>query len=794
MLTTFRKKIIRDFWINRGRTLLVVLSLTVGLFAVGTVTGAQLTLSEVMQANVDATHPSSVVFYTSHIDEKTAADLAARPEVALVEQRERLSVRVEVGPGNWRNLILLAAPDFNSQQLDLISPVQGSWPLAEGQVVIEQASMDFLGASLGSTLTIQDASGARRQLTVAGVAHDISQIRPEIAASAAGFISLQTLSQISSSPNTDLHVLLSPELTQPGQIRQASGALRLALESQGVNVFSVQVNTAGQHPLTTLVRSVTLVMAIMGLLALLLSAVLAANTISALLEEHTRQIGILKAVGARRGLIFRHYAGLVVLMSAVALAISIPLGALGAWALSGLIANLINLDMGPFYYPYPAVWLQIVAGGVVPLGAGLLPIWRAARQTACQAINNYGINPSLNRGLHFSLLWTRVPVSVRMAGRNILRRPARLALTLSTLTLASMVAMAVLSVQASTQKTVEAINQFFTFSAYFQFTRPSPITQIEPAFYGRPDLQAVEYWGLNVATPHLSGADPLANVALWAVPADSQIVHPQMVAGRWLEVGDIDTVVVDTYLVEKYPSVQIGGTLPLLIEGREYTWQVVGIYQSVPNRINPQPMAFVTFEGYTGLTGQTGLAWQVWVLGPQSDSASQAQLAGELDSSLKAQGLSTSWAVTGQELSRSFTTAFGILTALLMLMVILLSGIGAIGLTGMLSLGVLERQREMGVLRAIGAGRRAIQAMLAIESTLTCLAAWAMGACAAFPLSILLCGIVGRAFLGRPFEQVFSPAGVLIWLVIMLGTGWLACLLPSGRAARQPIAAALRYE
>jgi putative ABC transport system permease protein len=114
-------------------------------------------------------------------------------------------------------------------------------------------------------------------------------------------------------------------------------------------------------------------------------------------------------------------------------------------------------------------------------------------------------------------------------------------------------------------------------------------------------------------------------------------------------------------------------------------------------------------------------------------------------------------------------------------------------LVGTLSLNVLERTREFGVLRAIGAADGAVRAIVLTEGLLIGLLSWLGATLLAVPVGRLFVEIV--ATLTRtPLPYAFAPLGVLVWLAIALVLAALASIVPARRAVRLSVRAALAYE
>jgi len=122
---------------------------------------------------------------------------------------------------------------------------------------------------------------------------------------------------------------------------------------------------------------------VLGVLILFLSSSLIANTLSALLSQHLRHIGVMKLVGGRRSQIFTMYIVLILAFGVIALLIAVPLGGQGAYALSAYIANMINFNLLGYRIIPLAFAIQIVVGLAVPLLAGLGPVLNGSQITCC---------------------------------------------------------------------------------------------------------------------------------------------------------------------------------------------------------------------------------------------------------------------------------------------------------------------------------------------------------------------------------------------------------------------------
>jgi putative ABC transport system permease protein len=116
-----------------------------------------------------------------------------------------------------------------------------------------------------------------------------------------------------------------------------------------------------------------------------------------------------------------------------------------------------------------------------------------------------------------------------------------------------------------------------------------------------------------------------------------------------------------------------------------------------------------------------------------------------------------------------------------------------IGLTGTMTINVLESTREIGVMRSIGASHRAIFGIFITEGVVVALMAWSIGALLSWPLSVWLVDALGGA-MSLPLAYKFSWTGVFLWLASVVAIAVVSSLLPAWNASRVSVRDAIAYE
>jgi putative ABC transport system permease protein len=132
--------------------------------------------------------------------------------------------------------------------------------------------------------------------------------------------------------------------------------------------------------------------------------------------------------------------------------------------------------------------------------------------------------------------------------------------------------------------------------------------------------------------------------------------------------------------------------------------------------------------------------------------------------------------------------------SLLMVMTVLLATVGGLGLMGTMSLNVMERVREIGVMRAFGASSRIIARIVIIEGLLIGMLSWVLAIGLSLPLSSSLARAIGLSFMDYPITATTSLGGISAWALIVIIISVIASLLPALRAARLTVTEVLAYE
>jgi putative ABC transport system permease protein len=548
----------------------------------------------------------------------------------------------------------------------------------------------------------------------------------------------------------------------------------------------------GHHWAYEISQAVFLVMGILGWLTALLSGFLIINTTTGLMSQQTRQIGIMKAAGGRTLQIFGMYIVLILGFGLIALIIAIPLANGAARYIGNGMAQYLGFYTSP-YRGYTATLIQqIIVALVIPLLAALWPMYNSVRLTVREALTDYGISRSVERKKatvsRNSLL---IPRPMRLSLRNAFRRKARLSLTLFTLVLGGAVFISVFNLWASFDGMIEDLGGYFLADVNIEFSRSYRLDEVASLAENVPGVESVEGWLMYSGTLVNQKDETETEVEFFAPPSTSTLIRPILISGRWLKPGDENAIAVSNDFVKKFPDAGVGDWLTIKIDGKESNWQVIGVFSMMTSSV---PVLYANYEYLSHVIDQPGQVYSLRVSTSRHDIATQGKVRDQLQELYAARGVRVSGADLGADLLRSATEIFDIFAYFFLAMATLIALIGGLGLMSTMSINVLERTREIGVLRAIGASNWDIQSIVIVEGMVIGLISCVISILLSIPITGVMATGVGVILFGAPLRTIYGLTGIFAWIIGMLVIGIIASALPARSASRLTVKDTLAYE
>jgi putative ABC transport system permease protein len=806
-------KVLADLWGNRTRSLLVVASITVGLFAIGVIATIYSVIAQDMRTAYLGVDAANIYIQSSLFNEEMLNTLREVKGVQRVMGVRAIDLRVITRGGKWESIELKSYPDPNQMVLNRLHLVIGTWPPADGEIVVEQYKVKDLGVNLGGIVQIERPSQKNRELKIVGVVQDLtvgafSGGGGFFDAPLQGYITNETLDLLDQ-PEPDklsgVYLQVDPLIgNNDVAIREVAARAVNVLENNGVMVISNTSRLSADHPNSYLVNAIIGVLLVLGLLVVFLSGFLITNTLQALLNQQIQQIGIMKTIGARRIQIAGVYIVLIFGFGLIAFAVAMPLSYSVSFLLLRILAGQLNFVLQGERVIWPVTFIQIGLALLMPQLAAWLPIWTGTRISVQEALSgigkaDQGKKPHVRnefdehgrrRAGRPHLLSRPMLISLR----NTFRRKGRLALTLTTLTLGGAIFISTFNVQISLNKYVDQMGQYFLSDVNVSLDRPYRTVEIEGLLADVPGISRVEGWASARAELILEDGTAGDQVRLLAPPVGSSLIKPVLIEGRWIQPGDENAIVLNELFPARFTSLKLGEPIKLRVNGNDSEWIVVGFFQFAGK--NGGFSAYTSYDYLGKLTNTPFKAslYQVVAERPGLSAKEQDLLSKNVAAVLGAEGIQVANLTTSSYLNRVAGGGFAVLTAVLLFLAILTALVGSIGLAGTMSMNVMERTREIGVMRAIGASDRILMRMVLSEGLLIGAISYLMGALLSFPISKLMADGISFAIFDAPSNFGFTLSGFVIWLAVVVILSFLASVVPARSAARLTIREVLSYE
>jgi putative ABC transport system permease protein len=792
------KKVWADFWNNKSRTFLTILTIMMGTFAVGATNNLRLYMSETLDRDYLSALPSEATIYAANLNEHLVEAARQVPGVDAVEGRSIWSGNLIHSNGKPISIQFTAIEDPDKLTVNLLKPAKGETeiPRLGKKQILFDSSAASLGYKPGDTVSIELMDGKHRQLTFAGYVHDITALQYSGRATDTipSYVSPETIEWLGgSSFPTILAVSVAENQTDLAHVTEITQAVESRMEKAGARVYGNLIIEPGHHYTWSTVQGIFYLIGALSYMIVFSSALLIINTVIALMTQQTRQIGIMKSIGGGTAQIFGMYVVLLLLFGLVALVIAIPLANWAAEFFGTGMAEYLNFFTLP-YTPYPqTIGRQAIVALLIPLLAAILPVFNSVRVTVRDALTNYGIGMNLkpkDKPVGKSALL--IPRPIRLSLRNAFRRKMRLTLTLFALVLGGSIFMAVYNMWATFDKMLDDLSGYFLSDIYVVFDRYYRFEEVSPIARGHPQVSTVEGWIEYQATLITHENEAGTAITFVAPPSTSTVIKPLITSGRWLTTGDENAIVIGNFLVRMFPDLKVGDWLTIEIDGKKTKWHIVGIYMMTIDTGNP--MLYVNYEYFSHITGHPGQVFGLRVVTDRHDGATQSRVTDELKTLYEARGMQIPYAMTSTEWYESVTAVTDIIIYFMMVMAVLIAMVGGLGLMGTMSTNVLERTREIGVMRAIGASNVDIQSIVIVEGMVVGLFSWALSILVSIPVTGALTYGVGVSTLGSPLPPVIDPRGMIAWLVFSLVLTVLSSALPARGASRLTVKDILAYE
>ncbi|HEX4629462.1 MAG TPA: ABC transporter permease [Chthoniobacterales bacterium] len=787
-MNTRWRKIAGDFRQHRLQICLIAVVLIAGTAGVIAALNARAVLAREIDRSYERAKGADIMLWFDRVEPGIVELVRSRPEVAAVEPRATAFTRIEGKSGEWFPMRLTVLRDFANQTVNLVHRESGDWPVKSGGILIEQSGLALLDAR--ESVRIRTSTGDVATIPMNGFVHDTAVAPSTQDRMIYGYVTPDVGTALGLKPDLDQLLVKLRARGSMSEVTEFADDLSAWLKAKNVTPLRVDAlnNT---HPHAMLMTAMLRVLEVLAGIAFICSATLAACVISLWMRREVRQVGVMKTLGARSGQIAFQYLALVAPLVFVAVGLAFPIGTMiGRWVVKYHQA-MLNIDVADPSVPLALTRKEMATALAVPLIAMVLPIFRAARMSPRRAIQDPGIIAP--RGpIAITSRLIRMPGDRRwsFALRNTFRRPWRLALTLIALSAGGAL---LLTAHNNYESLMHVIDQALADRGHdieVLLQRPAPAAQLEAVARAVPDVAIAEAFrraAVNLVSDD-SGAVAVREgrrMLLCGYPVGTQLLRLPLREGRWPAPGNATEVVINRQVVEATPGLRIGSEITVKSRERLTKVRVTGIVEEIGS-----PVIYAAFPAFENITALGDASAIVRV---KCRNGREHLVAGALEQALFDARLVSSQVNTKSEFRSSLDEHFAVVGGVMKMIALASALVGAITLVATVSLGVLERGREIGVIRAIGAQPRAVVAIFLVEGGAAAFLSAALSIAAGIFLARFLNGMAERQLLHVAVPLRISPTGMAVLsggVIAVILAVWLAV----ARILRLSVRDALAYE
>jgi len=793
MGATLARKAWRDLGRRRARSVLTSATIALSVAGIGMLAVPTL-IDRTMSAEVDETHLYNITLPVRDMefDDATARELAALPNIEAVSARVTYSTRALVGDRRIPATVW-GVDDFTSQAIDVVHLTSGTAP-ADGQVLADDGNADAVSVTLdaGEDLRLLAADGSVASPQVAGGARSLASWQgpwdhPKHLTLYANNDTVRALSGVSGVNSVALRL----HDTEPGEVDATVTRLRSWLDANvgpGALTDLPVTRAESDWPGRVFAHQMTTFVYVLAGLALITAVFLIANTMNTLMAEQTAEIGIMKAIGGRRRQIAGVYLRAALYLALFGVVVGVPVGIVLAHLIAGFVTSSVLGVPGRFAVSISVIAFSALFAVVLTMAASAPALRRALHIPVREALQSqgaavtFGMSP-LDRLLVRERL---LPQTMRFGARNLVRNKRRTAATTLQIALAVATALGFLNMAISFRRSLEKDYSIIDWDA----------SMYAPAGARRLDAAARE---TAADTSGVERVEPvLLNTIEYADEAHpvfgmtgTPLYHPDLRDGRWYDADEArqgaPVAVVGPNLAREN-NLHPGDTVTVKTAGGETDIRIVGIDRSQQDGGRAFYVPLKWLQQANGWGDATNM---LWLSMTRTDEGGIDRATNAVEDALTTAG----YRVAPEKLY-SLKAENKAANDNILNMIIVVGGvvvaIGMVGLVNSITMNVIERTREIGILRCVGARARNIRRAFAAESVLQAMLGWVLG----IPLGFLLSWALARLTLTIMELEIATVFDLSTALAVLVATMLLAAIVvlgPVRRATRVNPGDALRY-
>jgi putative ABC transport system permease protein len=778
----------RDLKQYKGRTILALIGIFMGIVSVGAVLSAYTILNREMKRNFMDTNPTSIIFNVVNLDAKAKQLLEQNFKDLEIEFGKTVTARLAKGNNAYGSIQLRAVEDFHNLKVDTFTLERGSFPKADSEMVLERDCLKILknlSVGTGEQITVKLPGGLEKELKISGIVHAPGLAPASMENYSYGFLGLAGLRNLGYQGWYDeIRIVSYHNRFDYAEMRKLAQVIQQTLAKNGYSVSRIDLPEPGKHPHADQLNSLLFLLQAFTVIILLAACLIIINLLNFIISTQTNQIAIMKAVGARSKDIVFPYLGYVSLISLSAFLLNLPLSIAFGRSYSVFAAYILNFKIINYQIPFWVFVFQGLIGIIIPLTAAAYPIFKCCSKNVKEGLNDKAHSEVKADGAAIPRL-PGVNSGIRIPFTNLLRKKTRTILAVCSLAVGGVLFMTSQNIVASIEKTVAESMKVFQWDYELRLAKNYPEEQLKKALNGIGGLNRYEIWNETTAFFRRPDQTDSPGYRVKIVPPGTK-----MVAFLTMETLRSDNkIIVNQALTATEKWIESDKKGEMVLGGKKVDLALAKIVTEIP----PLPTVYMDLASYRKLFG--GSTKQLILVNTKMrDISEQRKISAVIEERFKATGIELADNLNILIYRKAMVDHLYLIVTFLAVIALLAVIAGGLGIATAIGINISERKREIGMLRAVGANSHQVISMILLEVLFMGLASWLIGAVISYPISIWVGNYFGQMFLHTNLYNDFSGSGSFQWLIIAIVVSLVSGFIPARNVSTSSLRKMLAYE
>jgi putative ABC transport system permease protein len=460
-------------------------------------------------------------------------------------------------------------------------------------------------------------------------------------------------------------------------------------------------------------------------------------------------------------------------------------------AFAHFVAEKLNFNILTNRLPIHIYIYLATAGLLLPILLSLPALLKGVRVSVYEALSDYGIqqeNPGKNKSVSVA---QHLPTILVLAFRNTLRRKKRLIITVLTMALGVAIFSTGFNVRQSLWVLLSDVRDSMKHDVQVVFRDQIPKDRALAPFNFIDNLSRIETWNGGKGELQNRVVSTEDSIGIVALPYNTDLLRLKVKKGSWLQGTNEPEVVMNQQALEAYRNPEVGDDISLKIAEKQLTAKLVGVVWEFD-----KAKIYIDQRQYDAFANPGHLVNSLMFVAKDKSYNNIMTMKKEIEKDIAASDLNVLYVTSQADRVKVIYDHLNIILMTIVFLALTVLIVSALGMASATGINIMERTREIGVLRAIGATPGMIYKLFVYEGMIISVTSVILGLMLSWPLSIVASKFFGDLMLGNgallPFA--FSAYGFWITLITTIIFGWLASRIPARRAIQVSTREALTYE